>query len=454
MVSPNEAHIRDVIFPKLFKAGAFRMIRDKETKLWRSYRPLDPEDQGHIHETKPCPPLITARFIKDIAWRDKKGGIPSTISMKNGWQISFFVEKGTPQRGVAVDLVWFDEEIAGGSWYSEMSSRLLDREGKFIWSAAPQTGTQQLYELHRRAEEQLARPPDRRTIIEFHVVLRDNPHINPLQKKMLAEKLTEDEARILIDGEYAILSYLVYPMFSKEKHGIQSFDIPTNWTHYAIIDPGHQVCAVLFVVAPPPDHELGKHRIAYDELYLKQCSADMFAEAASPKITGRNFEGFIIDRKMTQQADIGTGKSLEMQYMEALQRRNLACNVSGHGFIWGSMDVRGRLSQSRSWLEPKHNGRPTFLYFKDILRFLVWEFERYHNKTIGKDKVLTDDPVRVNDHLMATVQYAAAHGCEYVPPPVGEPAPGGALALFNRWQAEANRKQGGQYIRLGPGKPE
>jgi hypothetical protein len=456
MVAPDENHLADVIYPKLFKAGAFKIIRDLETKLWRAYRPWDSGDVAREKEAKRAPPLVPPRFVKDTAWRNKKRGVPASVMMRNGWRINFFVEKGEPQRGVDLDIVWFDEEIKGGGWYSEMSGRLLDRKGRFFWSAAPQTGTQQLYELHRRAQDELDKPAALRSIEEFHILLKENPHIDSRQKTLLAEKLTEDEIRILIDGEYAILSYLVYPMFSKEKHGIMSFDIPTSWTHYAIIDPGHQICAVLFVVAPPPDHPLGKHRIGYDELYIKQCSADLFAETTAPKIAGRNFEGFIIDRKMTRQTDMGSGEGIEMQYMQALQKHDLKCNATGHGFTWGSQDVRGRLSKSKTWLEIRKDGTPTFLYFKDILRFFVWEIERYHNKAkkIGSREVLTDEPHRANDHLMAGLQYAAAHGCEYVPPPSGSASKSGALAMFERWQAEASAKNGGHYVRLGPGTQE
>jgi hypothetical protein len=448
MVAPNEKHLADVIYPKLFKAGAFWMIKDLESGSWRSYRPWSESDRSRKRERKKVPPLIPHRFVKAVSWANKKRGVPDSVAFKTGWQINFFVEKGTPQRGADIDIAWVDEECNG--WYTELSSRLLDREGKFIWSAAPQAGTQELYQCHNRAQEQLQRPEDKRTIVEFHIVLKENPHIDPQQKKELAEKLTEDEARILIDGEYAILSWLVFPMFRKETHGIRSFEIPHTWTHSAMIDPGHQVCAVLFVATPPPqDTEWGGHRIAYDELYLKQCDADRFGTEMAPKIQGKNFEYFIIDHRMGRQVETGGGLSIEMQYMQALQKRDLRCNSTGHQFIWGSGDVRGRLSSVRSWLGSHKDGKPIFLYFADVLKWLPWEFLGYHNKKTNKE--LTDIPVAKNDHLMACAQYGAAHGLEYVPPPEGIVAPSGALALFNKWQEEALRKSGGDYIRLGPG---
>ena len=51
-------HIGNVIYPYLFKAGAFKIIRDEETQLWRVYRPWVPQDQARKKEAKPAPPLI------------------------------------------------------------------------------------------------------------------------------------------------------------------------------------------------------------------------------------------------------------------------------------------------------------------------------------------------------------------------------------------------------------
>ena len=474
MVAPTHAHVADVIYPKLFRARPFKMVRDQHTNLWRAFRPWNPEDLARAKEAKPAPPLVPPRFVKSIAWHDKKRGVPSVVNLKTGWAIHFFAAEGDPQRGVDVDIVWFDEEVKGSTWYTEMAARLLDRDGVFIWSAAPQTGTQALFDLHQRAQrqEEEIREGKRKqaSVVEFEILLAENPHIDQAQKDELREKYNEEEANVLIGGNYAILAWRVYPMFNRDRHGIMSFDVPGNWCHYAIIDPGHQVCAVLFVVRPPPLHPLHEHLIGYDELYIKQCTAEMFGEAMAPKLVGRNFEAFIIDRKGAHQSGMGGGKTIEMQYMEALQKRDLHSNASGHQFVWGSEDVRGRISSSKSILHSKADnarrsalpnepaGRheeimPTFIYFKDVLAKFPWEADNYHNKVVNK--VLTDEPARATitwSVACNTRRRMAASGwrCR-----LGLPLSAGHSRFTIVGSKRRRKKSGGtgQYVRLGPGTP-
>src|SRR6185436_20277776 len=49
-------HLGSVIYKKLFRAGAFKMIRDPKTMLWRAFDPV--ADAALIKEAKPAPPLI------------------------------------------------------------------------------------------------------------------------------------------------------------------------------------------------------------------------------------------------------------------------------------------------------------------------------------------------------------------------------------------------------------
>ena len=59
-------HIGMVVYPMLFKAGAFYIIKDLKTGDWRAY---DPEvDEPRKSERKPAPPMIPPRMIKKISW--------------------------------------------------------------------------------------------------------------------------------------------------------------------------------------------------------------------------------------------------------------------------------------------------------------------------------------------------------------------------------------------------
>jgi hypothetical protein len=69
IVGRNWPHIGLVIYPILFKAGAFRIIKDEETGEWRSIRQGDDKSKS-----KPAPPLIPPRLLKDMSWVLKNAG--------------------------------------------------------------------------------------------------------------------------------------------------------------------------------------------------------------------------------------------------------------------------------------------------------------------------------------------------------------------------------------------
>lgn len=456
IVGPNEDHLADVIWKKLCRSGPFKMLRDSKSGAWRPFRPWIPEDVAREKEAKPAPPLIPNRYISEIAWEDKKRGVPRLLRLTSGWEVTFFTANMAPQRGVDVDLVWFDEEIASETWYSEMSARLLDREGRFIWSAAPQTGTQDLYEIHKRCQAQQHLPREKRTAEEFEMLLSVNPYIKETQKKLLAQKLDADQHRVLIEGQYAYLSYLIYPEFMVSRHGINSFPLPANWSYYMLVDTGRQVAGSLFFVVPPDEFKetveiggkkvrLGGKKICFDEVYLKSASASSWGDIVAPKIRTRNFISFIIDHQGARQSDIGSGKTVEDQYSDALLANGVTSRY-GRGFLWGSTDVKGRLSKFRSWLEPNKDGEPTFLFFKDVCSWIVWEFERYHNKKVKGQ--LVDEPEKRHDHLMDLCGYAAMHGLPWVAPPQNDPHSSTGDSFLDKLFRKGSGNQH-NYISLG-----
>jgi hypothetical protein len=48
--------MRQGLLQKLFKPGAFQIIRDEETGKWRVFRPDDPADMDREDEARPAPP--------------------------------------------------------------------------------------------------------------------------------------------------------------------------------------------------------------------------------------------------------------------------------------------------------------------------------------------------------------------------------------------------------------
>lgn len=452
IVAKTGKEVTEVVFRKLFKAGAFWIIRDEETGLWRVYRPWT---DGHRKaERKSAPPLIPARFIQGgwsgIAWHNKKEGSPSKVTLKNGWEIVFNTSEGIPPQGVDIDIVWFDEEILNNEWYPEMSARLLDREGRLLWSATPQIGTQEFYDLLEEADEQRESGIENPRISRFDFLLADNPYISDEQKRIFAAKLSEEEREVRIHGRPAILGFRVYPEFDVRIHGIDTFDIPRNWTRYMITDPGRQVCAVLFAAIPPEEDEYAKlgEVFIYDELYLRNCDANKYGDSVLRKADGMQFYKFLIDGHMGKVAEMGTGLTVEYQYGEALRKRGIRSTLTGHGYQWGQDDVNAGIEAVRHLLRINEKGVPRLRVLREKCPALEDEFRKYSYKR-EKDFV-TDKPVKRNDHLLDDLRYLALDKPEYHEQPRPQSPETWALRAL-REKKEKHRGMGGRsYVGLGP----
>lgn len=451
-VGKNERHLGDVMYRKLFRPQAFHVIKDDRTGLWRVFRPNDPEDAAREHERKPAPPLITRRYVGDIAWLNKKANQPQIIKLTTGWEINFFSSLGKPPQGSDVDIVWFDEEIVDPDWLPEMQARILDRGGRIIWSATPQAGTEHLFDLHERAEEELALPPHERAVEEFVVLIKDNDFMAESAKREFerdARRLGDDNYRVRVGGEFAIDSHKVYPEYH-DHHLCDSFDIPRHWTIYAFVDPGRQVCAVLFVAVPPVNED--PYRYAFDEVYLRNADARKFGQAVAEKVRGfgRPIQAAWIDRHESRKKETGSGLTIEEQYARALKRAGVEFIETGHEFYGAPDDLKARILATHSWLNEDDSGITRLKVFRRCAN-LDREMRRYRYK-IDSDGNVTDEPVKKRDHTCDCLGYAAL-----VDPPYRKPKKHRLTINFiHQWlrekRAKRGREQGRPRLNLGPGK--
>jgi hypothetical protein len=465
-VGKDLLHCSKVMYRKLFRKGAFKVIRDLGTGRWRAVLPVVDDDR--IDEAREAPPLIPSRFYdrRKISWENKKEGIPKTIPMKNGWEITFFSSIGEPMQGWDADLAWFDEEIEHPAWYPETQARLIDRRkfdaaagkvvgGKFIWSATPQAGTQVLYDLSNRAAECKDEPNP--PIEEFHVTLLGNTYLTQEAKDEFIAKFAgnEDEIRIRVHGDFALLGMRVYPEFMpKGAHGRAAFPIPDDWTRYIAVDPGRQVCAILFAAVPPPGSPLAGKIVLYDELYIKKCSAKKFAEGLKAKLAVQDIQAAIIDHRAGRVTEIGSGRTVEEQYSAALKEAGVKFVRTGHAFTWGSDDVSGGIEAVRQGLAIVDGESAKWIVLWERLPNLIWEAERYSYKKHGPTGVVQDEPIKLNDHLMDCWRYLAMAGLKYVRPKTRATRRGyTAEALRAKKEREAHRRmrgaEHGESIRVG-----
>lgn len=451
LVAFDGKEIGEVLFKKLFRPGVFQIIKDLRTDEWRPYRWWT--DSDRITESVPAPPLIPERYIKGgykgIAWDTKKTSTPEMIVSKTGTELRFLTSLGKPPHGVQLDLVWFDEEIFDPDWYPECMARLIIRNGIFMWSVTPQVGTSRLYALYEQAREQ---EDDENPRVEFfYMELDDNPYMTPQAKADFKAQIDdENEYMARVQGRPVILGLRVFPEFElRQEIMAQPWqEIPNHWTRYAVIDPGHQVCAVLFAAVPPPGE--GDFIYLYDELYLKKCTAEILAKAMARKQLTQDFENFIIDIHGARHHEAGSGKTIIEQYSEAFARHKVHSRLSGTGFTHSISDKKAGVEAIRSLMTVRPDGTTKLRFFPDTMRNWMKEMRHWNNKTDPEGKP-TDDPVdRGPVHLCAATRYLALYNPVYSKRIV---AAGDAnyRAFLKRLEWRDKLRAGSAHINLGPG---
>ncbi len=426
----DESHIGLVIHKYLFRAGAFKIIRDKETKKWRAWKPWLPDDVARESETKPAPPLIPKRFIKKIAWLKKGKNIFDSVEFHNGWILYARSSKAAPMAGIQLDLAHIDEDIDRADWYDEIVARLTMRKGKLRWSALPLSRNDALVNLVQRSDEEADNPDSSTVVIKASIF--DNPYMPAESREENIKRWKakgEDEYRKRALGELVTDSYLMYPTFSTHVHDVMKDDEtattvqkimveckgipPRDWCRYMVVDPGHTVCAVTFWAVPPP--EIGKQKVCYDELYLQRCDAAILGYQVKPKVHDYTFQSFIIDAHGGQLREIGSGVHPMRQYSKVFEERGIASVETGHGFRMGSDDVSGRVMVLRDWFAVKEDGTTTFLINPKTCPNTCKEFTRFKKKMV-QGIVSDEGNRRGGSHAVETCEYAAAHGLKYVRP--------------------------------------
>jgi hypothetical protein len=444
-------HVGQVLYRKLFRPGAFQILRDEKTGLWRAWRPWVPEDMKREHETRPARPLIPKRFIKSITWENKRASIPQLIVLNNGWEMSFFSSLGKPPQGSDIDLAWFDEEIRDPDWVPEMQARIVDRAGYIIWSATPQVGTEHLFDLHEQAIEEEVSKPAERTVEEFNVLIDENKYMTP--KKIARFKRSirnDDEYEIRIKGQFGLRSLLVFPEW-RDHLFVDPFEPPPNWSLYLFIDPGRQTAAALFVAVPPPDVDpIG--RFLYDEVYIHEADARKLAAAVKAKVGQNAFQAMWVDEQEARKEWAGTGRSLKSLYELELRKAGVRTSDGGCSLLPAPSEARAGREALRSWLTPDEHGITKLRPMRGRVPHLAEEMRRYHNKRskVGGSYVVMDEPVKKWDHLIDCARYCAAVDPGYRPPPTRRRS---SLAVWKYLLAKRKRRRNklGKAINLGPG---
>jgi hypothetical protein len=454
IVGRDWKHIGLVVYPMLFRAGAFKIIKDRTTGKWRAFNPALLGDVERAGQAKPAPPLIPPRMIKKISWLLKSARYIQSCELTNGWNIYFFSSEGEPPQGFQADRVHIDEDLSSEAWLPEMQARLADRKGCLCWSAMPHSKNDSLAGLSERADAELLSEKAKPDIVKFVLRFLDNPHIDPDEKRKNLERwaaLGEDVLRMRSEGEFVTDSILCYPTFTMTVHGYDRSTLPQNvvpsdWTRYAVIDPGHSVTAVLFAAVPPDEDMI----LVYDQLYIRQCNAVIFGEKFAEKVRGQSFHAFIIDMHGARLTDIGSGRSAMEQYTEQLRNRSITSAVTGSSFLAGCDDIPARMAATQIMLHIRPSGTPTLRILRSSVPDLERELKRYKKKVnyLAGTYVVTDQPNTKGEvHACQCLEYLCAYRPKYHKPKVViEEEP-----WYVEWLKRRKKRAGGDsFVYLGP----
>ncbi len=449
VIGYDEEHLAMPCYADLFLPNRYKVVQESDG-TWRSWDPeRDPDMEPNSR------PLIPERFVSETVMEDPKKRVPHAVHFKAGHQLYFFSSLAEPRAGVAIDGVFIDDEIAHARHVTEWRARLLDRKGRFSWASIPSSRNDAQETIVERAIEQREwETPDTEV---FELALSDNPYLDEEVKRKFRQGLTDDELQVRDLGQFNKDMVRMYPEFNRKLHCLprmgsphptnaleqflegRGWDVPGEWTHYLILDPGHTKPAVLIAAVPPPD-QFGDFLIGCNEVMLRKADADDIAQACVPKLINRYHYASIIDKRAGRKTPEGFSITIKQQYTRAFERAGISSHLNGPGFMDSSDDVLGGIGLVRQALRfDRPNAYPRLMFIRHLCPQTIRQLERYR-KQVMKNADPEDKPApRQKDDLADCVRYLVGYDPNYDPPKnlptLGSPA----YRFFQQMQAQHGR---------------
>ena len=105
--------------------------------------------------------------------------------------------------------------------------------------------------------------------------LTDNPYLmQDGRYEAMLRSLPEVERKRLLEGDWDVAEGAAFPEFSKERHVVEPFEMPTNWPRIRAADYGYASPSCVLWGAIDWDNNIW----LYKELYVKQHTAEQLAD--------------------------------------------------------------------------------------------------------------------------------------------------------------------------------
>lgn len=419
MIGLEKKHLANPLYSKLFEPGAFSMIQDEQTRLWRFLRvdkdnptQIDPYDLAYQEKWKDAPPIIPPRMLKgEVAMDDKKKGIPAIATLVNGTIIEFISSESKPRRGNQSHVAFFDEDLENDGHITEFARGAMRFNGKGIWAATPQTMNERLQDFREAAERGESH------VMRTLLLKSDNPFILAQSRKNFEAVLTPEEVAIRIHGESAVGGQRIYAPLT-DAHTCEPFDIPDDWAVYCSLDPGRRHIGTVMAAVPPDE----SHVYVYEGFEVQDSGAVAWAGAVHQRDRGHQFQAFIIDQQAGRQNPMMFEITVAKKSWEGIIEAGIEPVQRGpmSGFMLGTNNVRGREETLKSWMEIRGSGPFTGTPRLQIFRGRCPLLERQLKRARTDHKRVDKRFEQIEDVLVA-LEYLVGYGPRYKEPPPIEP---------------------------------
>ena len=423
-----------LLYHNMFCEGAFKIIKDEHTRLYRSVRydrndptKLEEYDEAYREQWKDAPPLVPPRMIRLISWNDHNLDQPKRIFLTNGWDSLWATAEGEPDQGKHYSLVRFDEEMNNPVFYAEAHrgmTRTYETERhrpKGIWSATSQVANVELAELRDKATAD----PDSDFVQQFSFTIDANPYIPRSAKNDFKAGLSEEDIQTRYYGFASSETRRMYKRYNAmgnsddgTGHGCEPFQVDLlKFTRYVFLDPSVTHCATLVIAID----ELEQYKTVIGGFDIQGATARMWAKELKEREDGMMFECCFIDERMGNESLAAREKTtVAKEYAAAFKEIGLQFRQHGslEGFFPACADREARIIALNSAMEVRGSGpfegTCQLRVFRGVLPELDKQIRRAQTDPKNPKKWLKNP--KIPQDFLEDLEYAAAANLRYTEP--------------------------------------
>lgn len=341
-----------------------------------------------------CPPSKFPRL--------DKMGTPNIrrLHWTNGSRTTFVSHDSPPMsvEGTNIDALFLDEPSPKALWTAAYRG-LRNNPDYFVFMALTPLSEPWIYEEIYQPWL-LGQAPD--THIEMATML-DNKYLSKEYIADFASRLSDDEYRVRILGEFSVLQGRVFKEFTRSLHIIEKQTWPENWPVWVGIDPHlRKPCTAVFIGITPDDDLAVIDEISFDGTIAEFADKLIDVETANKY----NVVNRIIDN---------SGSATDWSRDTAVDIISKKLREAGRGGVSPVpkhvKDINAGLSKIRMLLRPEPvNGQEEAvprLKFMDNCRLTIRDMEmyKYQDHRNPEKSGLSEKPRKINDDMLDPLRY-------------------------------------------------